>query len=310
MKEIINKYKGYIVFGLLLAVALVLAFVLAPKGDEKATPAASSGAASSSAVQQESSSPDNKSDSKPVAESRNNSDAEKSLAEKTVQTSSQSSSEISDSSAQASTDVSESSAQQEHSAETSCESRTEASKQTDIAEEESKAAVSYAVQSTEQSSSLNSEEVQSSAGITQSESSITQDDSVCTLYISCINAVKNDSLDNRKREYLPADGIILASTQISFHSGDSVFDVLSRACRDNGIVLSAPKTPMYGTAYIEGISDLHERDCGPVSGWMYSVNGTFPSVGCSLYKPVDGDRIEIVYSCDLGRDVGNIYIGG
>ena len=79
MKEIINKYKGYIVFGLLLAVALVLAFVLAPKGDEKATPAASSGAASSSAVQQESSSPDNKSDSKPVAESRNNSDAEKSL---------------------------------------------------------------------------------------------------------------------------------------------------------------------------------------------------------------------------------------
>ena len=42
---------------------------------------------------------------------------------------------------------------------------------------------------------------------------------------------------------------------------------------------------------------------------MYKVNGDFPNVGCSDYKLSEGDSIEFLYSCDLGADIGNIYLG-
>ncbi len=42
---------------------------------------------------------------------------------------------------------------------------------------------------------------------------------------------------------------------------------------------------------------------------MYQVNGEFPNYGCSKYKLKDGDRIAWVYTCDLGKDVGCIWMG-
>ena len=63
-------------------------------------------------------------------------------------------------------------------------------------------------------------------------------------------------------------------------------------------------TPMYHSAYIEGIGNLYEFDVGELSGWMYSVNGWFPNYGCSRYQLQNGDVICWVYTCDLGKDVG------
>ena len=63
-------------------------------------------------------------------------------------------------------------------------------------------------------------------------------------------------------------------------------------------------TPIYNSAYIEGINNLYEFDAGELSGWMYCVNGEFPNYGSSGYKVKPGDKIEWHYSCDLGRDVG------
>ncbi len=40
---------------------------------------------------------------------------------------------------------------------------------------------------------------------------------------------------------------------------------------------------------------------------MYRVNGEFPSYGISRYKLKDKDRLELVYTCDLGRDVGGYF---
>ena len=51
-------------------------------------------------------------------------------------------------------------------------------------------------------------------------------------------------------------------------------------------------TPMYNSAYIEGINNLYEFDCGELSGWMYKVNGWFPNYGCSRYQLKEGDTIE------------------
>lgn len=35
---------------------------------------------------------------------------------------------------------------------------------------------------------------------------------------------------------------------------------------------------MYNSAYIEGINNLYEFDCGELSGWMYKVNGLVPQL--------------------------------
>lgn len=72
------------------------------------------------------------------------------------------------------------------------------------------------------------------------------------------------------------------------------------------------KTPVFNSAYIEGIANIYELDCGELSGWMYSVNGSFPNYGCSKYTLTNNDKIEWVYTCNLGIDVGgyNAYLNG
>ena len=133
----------------------------------------------------------------------------------------------------------------------------------------------------------------------------------CTISISCATILNHmDWLDPDKTELVPADGWLLPATQAEFHEGESVFDVLQRVCRDNGIHMEFSNTPMYNSAYIEGIGNLYEFDCGEQSGWMYSVNGWFPNYGCSRYALKDGDTVKWVYTCDYGKDVGGAYYAG
>ena len=126
----------------------------------------------------------------------------------------------------------------------------------------------------------------------------------CKLSISCSTVLSNmDKLDPDLTEVIPSDGWILSSTSVEFKSGESVFDVLKRVCSRKKIHMEF-NTASYDSAYIEGINNLYEFDCGANSGWMYKVNGTFPNYGCSKYDLKDGDVIEWVYTCNLGYDVG------
>ena len=106
------------------------------------------------------------------------------------------------------------------------------------------------------------------------------------------------------RELLPQDGILLHASEIPLEQGDTVFSVLKRVTRQEKIHLEFTDSPLYQTAYIEGIGNLYEFDCGERSGWMYRVDGVFPSVGCSSFALTGGETVEWVYTCDLGRDVG------
>ena len=127
----------------------------------------------------------------------------------------------------------------------------------------------------------------------------------CTISISCSTILNNmGALDPDKTELVPADGWILKETKVTFKEGESVFDVLQRVTKNNNIHMESTFTPMYNSAYIEGIHNLYEFDCGELSGWMYSVNGWFPNYGCSRYQVQAGDVIKWVYTCDLGKDVG------
>lgn len=133
----------------------------------------------------------------------------------------------------------------------------------------------------------------------------------CTFSIECSTILNNlEDLDPDKRELVPSNGIILAPTKVTFYEGESVFDVLQRVCKEKGIHLESSWTPIYNSAYIEGIHNLYEFDCGELSGWMYRVNGWYPNYGCSRYQLVDGEVVEWRYTCDLGKDIGCEWMAG
>ena len=134
----------------------------------------------------------------------------------------------------------------------------------------------------------------------------------CTFSIECSTILNNlDMLETEKLEMVPFDGVILNEITVVFYEGESVFDVLQRVCKENKIHMEASWTPMYNSAYIEGIHNLYEFDCGSLSGWMYRVNGWYPNYGCSRYQLQDGDVVEWRFTCDLGNDIGGGYaIGG
>lgn len=111
-------------------------------------------------------------------------------------------------------------------------------------------------------------------------------------------------LKESKKEFVPQNGVILKETRVSFKSGETAFDVLKRVCQDNNIQLESSFTPAYGSYYVEGIGQIYQKDCGTKSGWLYSVNKSFPNKGSSSYILKDGDRVEWHYTCDNGADVG------
>lgn len=127
----------------------------------------------------------------------------------------------------------------------------------------------------------------------------------CTLSVRCDSVLQHmDWLEQDKHGLIPPNGEIFAERTVTFYEGESVFDLLQREMKQNKIHMEFENTPLYQSAYIEGIANLYEFDCGELSGWMYKVNGVFPDYGCSRYRLQSGDKVEWVYTCDLGADVG------
>lgn len=133
----------------------------------------------------------------------------------------------------------------------------------------------------------------------------------CIFSIECSTILNNiGDLEPEKLDVLPSSGIIFPEQTVTFYDGESVFDVLQRICKENNIHMEASWTPMYNSAYIEGIHNLYEFDCGSGSGWMYRVDGWYPNYGCSRYQLKQGEKVEWRYTCDLGKDVGGGYAVG
>ena len=77
----------------------------------------------------------------------------------------------------------------------------------------------------------------------------------------------------------------------------TVLDVLERALDDNGI----PYTNADGN-YISRINDLAEFDNGALSGWLFMVNGRYPSKGIAEQTLNDGDVIILHYTDDYTQE--------
>jgi hypothetical protein len=140
---------------------------------------------------------------------------------------------------------------------------------------------------------------------------LTGDEFTCTLTVRCDTVLDNmDLLDKEKWELIPSDGVIFKTADVTVYEGESVFNVLLREMTRAKIHMEFMNTPIYNSAYIEGINNIYEFDAGELSGWMYKVNDWYPNYGCSRYPLKDGDVIEWRYTCDLGRDLGEDWILG
>ena len=121
-----------------------------------------------------------------------------------------------------------------------------------------------------------------------------------SLSIRCDNILENmEDLTPGKEGLVPANGILYSGNSISVKEGDTVFDLLRKTTRKNGIHMDFEESQVYDSVYVKGIRNLYEKDCGQFSGWMYKVNGKTPNYGCSKYVLKDGDTVEWVYTCNM-----------
>ena len=125
-----------------------------------------------------------------------------------------------------------------------------------------------------------------------------------TLEIRCDTAVGKLEAD-----YIPEDGVVLPEKTFEIAEGDTVFEILNEAAQTYGIQVenTGSSANAHGMVYIAGINYLYEYALGDLSGWVYHVNGISPSRGCGDYVLSDGDKIEWLYTCDLGRDLDEVY---
>ncbi len=86
----------------------------------------------------------------------------------------------------------------------------------------------------------------------------------------------------------------LGDMTVSIAQGSSVLDAL----KATGLAISATNS-----GYVSSISGLQERACGSGSGWLYFVDGVSPSSSCSKYILNGGEKIEWIYTCNMGNDV-------
>ena len=123
--------------------------------------------------------------------------------------------------------------------------------------------------------------------------------------LSVTLSIRCDTVKGREKAnyYIPDDGVILDTTAFNADEGDTVYDILMQAASAYNIMLD--NRGAKGAAYIAGINSLYEFDYGELSGWMYRVNGEFPDVGCESYRVSNGDKIEWLYTTDIGKDLSD-----
>lgn len=78
---------------------------------------------------------------------------------------------------------------------------------------------------------------------------------------------------------------------VEIEEGATVYDVL---------VATGVDFTTKGSNYIDSIGGIAEKACSPTSGWMYSVDGVFPSRSAMDYVLQGGETIRWAYTVSMG----------
>lgn len=118
----------------------------------------------------------------------------------------------------------------------------------------------------------------------------------CTVTVECKSILSNmDNLKAGHEAYVPSDGYIINGCTVTVDNGSSAYDAVKTACSKQGVYLNTSNSS-YGI-YVSGFNNIDEKDCGSQSGWLYSVNGTYPGKSCSKYILSNGDNVVFTYTC-------------
>ncbi|HWQ42609.1 MAG TPA: X2-like carbohydrate binding domain-containing protein [Desulfosporosinus sp.] len=93
---------------------------------------------------------------------------------------------------------------------------------------------------------------------------------------------------------------VLPSTTMSLESGDTPYSVLVRKLGQSKVTVDGAGSSFY----VSGIDGMNAGDDGPSSGWMYSVNGDYPSSSAGSYKLKKGNKVAWRYTTNMGKDIG------
>lgn len=102
---------------------------------------------------------------------------------------------------------------------------------------------------------------------------------------------------------ISSNEVPLQPTEMEITDGETVLNVLIRITKEKKIQMDY-RGGQGATAYVEGIDNVYEFDRGQGSGWMYRVNGIFPDRGAGVVPLYAGDRVEWLYTTNLGKDLG------
>jgi hypothetical protein len=99
---------------------------------------------------------------------------------------------------------------------------------------------------------------------------------------------------------------ILPATSMDLQSNSTPYSILIAALGGGSVTADGSGSSLY----VKSIRGLSELDHGPLSGWMYTVNGQFTNVGAGSYPLKNGDTVQWIYTADGGKDAGAPSGGG
>lgn len=117
----------------------------------------------------------------------------------------------------------------------------------------------------------------------------------CTVKIECSKLLENKNRFSDDVSLIPQNGVILETTSVTLSENATAYDAMKLACSKKGVSVNE-KSSSFGV-YIVGFNGVDEKDCGSMSGWLYTVNGKSPNVSVSKYNLKNGDSIVFSYTC-------------
>jgi len=100
--------------------------------------------------------------------------------------------------------------------------------------------------------------------------------------------------------------IFFAGQYFDIHAGETAYSLLRRT---NLNIVTRGQAAL-GGIYVVSINGWSEFSDGPLSGWMFRVNGAFPDDSASARVLQNGDRVEWLFSRNLGADLGGGTVTG
>lgn len=98
----------------------------------------------------------------------------------------------------------------------------------------------------------------------------------------------------------PIGNVTFFNNYVYFTTAQTAYSILHQT----GLNVSSSGHPTLGM-YVVGINGLYEFSHGPLSGWMFSVNGQFYGTSASNVNLQNGYVVYWLFTRDLGQDIGH-----